>query len=537
MHSAVSAAARWTPLPAAGALLLCSCALLPPAPPPNDHIGSYPGRPRPATAPAPSTTAAATRPAAGPLTVSLDEAILMALERNQGLSVQRIDPSIFREIEQQERAAFDLDAIVEAASARRREPGTDPPVVIWTDKTVDAALSQRLPTGTDYSVGITGSRLTSNLRNDRYVTRVGLTVNQALLRGAGLNVNLATIRQAAIDTRISEYELRRFAEVLLADVESTYWDYALAQRTIEIVTNAMTLAEQQVVETRERINVGKLPETELAAAAAELARRRENLINARSRLATTRLRLLRLLNPADEDFWGRQVVLTSVPSRPAADLDDVETYVQVALRMRPELNQARLAVRREDLELVRTRNGLLPRMDAFIEFGMTGYSDSFGTSLRNIARDKYDVLVGVALQYPPANRAAEARHQREVFTRQRAVRAVDNLAQLVQVDVRSAYIEVARAQEQVAATAATRRFQEETLRAETEKFRVGKSVSFLVAQAQRDLLDSQISEVRAVVAYLQALINLHLQSGALLQRRGIAAPGAAAVDPSAPPRR
>ena len=54
---------------------------------------------------------------------------------------------------------------------------------------------------------------------------------------------------------------------------------------------------------------------------------------------------------------------------------------------------------------------------------------------------------------------------------------------------------------------------------------MGKSTSFLVAQAQRDLLASRIAEVRAIVNYLKALIDLYRQDGSLLERRGIAAPG------------
>ena len=68
-------------------------------------------------------------------------------------------------------------------------------------------------------------------------------------------------------------------------------------------------------------------------------------------------------------------------------------------------------------------------------------------------------------------------------------------------------------------------FDEEKLRTETEKLRVGKSTSFLVAQAQRDLLVSRIAEVRALANYLKALIDLYRQDGSLLERRGIAAPG------------
>jgi outer membrane protein TolC len=95
----------------------------------------------------------------------------------------------------------------------------------------------------------------------------------------------------------------------------------------------------------------------------------------------------------------------------------------------------------------------------------------------------------------------------------------------VEVDVRTAYIEVNRTKQQIGASSVTRMFNEDKLRTETEKLRVGKSTSFLVAQAQRDLLVSRIAEVRALANYLKALIDLYRQDGSLLERRGISAPG------------
>ncbi len=106
-------------------------------------------------------------------------------------------------------------------------------------------------------------------------------------------------------------------------------------------------------------------------------------------------------------------------------------------------------------------------------------------------------------------------------------RASNNLAQLVQIDVRIAYIEVNRTREQVTATAATRKFQEEKFRAETEKFKVGKSTTLLVAQTQRDLVAGRISEIKAMVSYLKALVELYRLEGSLLNRRGISSPVAA----------
>jgi len=324
--------------------------------------------------------------------------------------------------------------------------------------------------------------------------------------------------------------LRGFAETLVADVEQTCWDYALAQRQIDIFTQSLKLAEQQRRETLERIRIGKLAETEVAAAEAEVARRREALINARSDLAKTRLRLLHLLNPPGANLWQRAVEFHDQPAVPDSALDDVESHVAVALRMRPDLNETRLQVSRGDLELVKTKNGLLPKLDLFITLGKTGYSNSFGPSWRDLGGEGYDIAGGLAFEYPLGNREPRALHERAALSRRQAEEAVDNLAQLVQVDVRSAYIEAQRAREQVAATAATRKFQEETLRAETEKFRVGKSTTLLVAQAQRDLVASQIAEVEAVVTLLKGLVDLYRLEGSLLDRRGIAAPGRRPAD-------
>lgn len=75
------------------------------------------------------------------------------------------------------------------------------------------------------------------------------------------------------------------------------------------------------------------------------------------------------------------------------------------------------------------------------------------------------------------------------------------------------------------ATAATRKYQEETVRSETEKFRVGKSTTLLVAQAERDLLVSRLAETQAVANHLKALVQLYRLDGSLLERRGIQAPG------------
>ncbi|MDZ7696151.1 MAG: TolC family protein [Deltaproteobacteria bacterium] len=302
-------------------------------------------------------------------------------------------------------------------------------------------------------------------------------------------------------------------------------DYALARRQVEIFEESLKIARQQLDETRALIEVGRLAKSELPAVQAELAAQEQGLINARSERDSVRLRLLRLLNPPGPDLWSRELDLIYQPTLPDVKLEDVASYVEVSMRMRPVLNETRLRILSDDLELVKTKNGLLPLLDLFITLGKSGYSNSFGDSIRNLDGSNYDAFAGFRFEYPISNREATALHQRALLRREQGERALGNLSQLVELDVRNAYIEVNRAKQQIAASTATRMFDEEALRVESEKLRVGKSTSLLVAQAQRDLLVSRIAEVEALANYIKSLINLYLQDGSLLDRRGVAAPG------------
>jgi outer membrane protein len=514
------------------ALLLSSCASEYPASSPNTVEP-----PPKATTPQQSESPPAdvNNAAKAPLKIGIHEAILMAMENNQSLIVERMNPEIQKTFEQEELAVFDPLIIPEASSRRTvgdrlSRAGFSTESQIVDSITGSISIDKLFPTGTAVGLEASTSYTDSSLYSDTFTAnRIGFSVTQALLRGMDYQANMARVNQARIDTRISEYELRGFTEIVLEQVEDKFWDYALAQRQIDIYTDSLNLAEKQMTEAEERIKIGDLAETELAAAQAEVALRRENLINARSTLAKEHIDLLRLLNPSGGIDWNRQVMLEYDTSPPDVRLDDVENHVQLALRMRPDLNQARLQIKRGDLEVVRTKNGLLPRMDMFISFGKSGYADTFNRALKNMDEGSYDVTWGLAMEDSPINRSARAQYTRAIAGKQQLHKALENLRQLVQVDVRSAYIEVTRAQEQISATTATRKFQEEKLRAETEKFRVGKSTSLLVGQAQRDFVASQIAEIQAVANYLKSLVALYRLEGSLLQRRGLAAPGAEPV--------
>lgn len=475
----------------------------------------------------------------GPLRLSVEAAVLLALRNNRSLQVEQLEPVIAGTFEEVERALYDPEVFAEVQLAREEVQQTDRATgqqfgVAGESRAVLAGVRQFFPTGTDVELTLAQQQTDSDRTPEQQDARVGLTLTQALLQGGSLEANLAAIRQAEIDTLASVYELRGFAELLVADVELAYWDYVLARRQIEIFEQSLEVARQQLRDTERRIGVGQLAETELAAARAEAALREQGLIDARSALERTRLELLRLLNPPSAAGWDRPLEALEEPTLPDLPLDRLEDHVALGLLLRPDLNQARLEVQRGRLEVVQTRNGLLPVLDLFVTLGKTGFADSFGGSFRAIDEPGYDLAAGLRASYPIGNRAAEAFHRRALASRDQAIRSVGNFAQLVSLDVRTAWLEVARAREQVEASAVTRAAQEEVLRAESVKFRVGNATAFSVAQAQRDLLEAQIAEIEAAVAYRQSLVELYRLEGTLLKRRGIDAPGSRPVQIALP---
>jgi outer membrane protein len=453
----------------------------------------------------------------GSLSLSLREALLLAMEHSSSLKVERLNPEIRRTFELAEQAAS--DPRLEVSAAQTWNPETRGPVPA---SGAAAGLSLSLPTGTSLSGSASASW------QDPQAVSLDAALTQSLLQGGGTAVNLARLRQARLDTFASRFGLQGFAASLAAQVESAYWDLYLAQRQQAIYRESLALAERQAAETEVRIRVGKLAEIELAAAKAEVASRRDALATSEMQGETARQNLLLLINPPGSG-WDTRVELTDQPAPPQGPLDEVRAHVELGQRLRPDLNQARLEVQRGDLELIVTRNGLLPKLDLVLQIGKLGTTSSLSGNP--------ELSAGFSLEYIPGDRTARALNRRARLESRQAQEALGNLERLAESQIRSAYLAAQHTAKRVGTTATLRVLQEEKLRAETEKFRVGSSTSYLVAQAQRDLLASQLAEAQSAVDYLSAVLNLYLLEGSLLDRRGLSVAEAATMPSSSLPIR
>jgi outer membrane protein len=455
------------------------------------------------------------------LTLTVQDAVLLALEHNGSLIVEHIKTSIDKTYEKEELGVFDPVLSGDLSySAGEGTSGTNDS----GRGSVGAGVSFPFTTGTEIGGGLGISA------GDEVSLELSVDLSQELLKGGRRAANLAKVKQAELDSFSSEFELRGFTEALVASVENAYWDFLSAESEVEIYREGLLLADQQFVEIRERVSVGSIPGIELVASQAEVALRRKALLDAESRLERARLRILYLLNFPGDNLWEAQIVPSERPEIPSGGIDELQSHLESAIRMRPDLNQALLAKRHGELEVVKTKNGLLPRLDLFISMGKTGYSESFSGTALGLGEDGLDFDASLTFSYPIGNRQNRAQYNRALLTSRQAEVALENLKRLVELDVRSAYVEARSTREQIDTTVASRTLQEEKLKAEMEKFRVGRSTALLVAQSQRDLLDSMIAEEEALIGYLKSLINLYRQDGSLLLRRGIAVPSGSPVE-------
>ena len=478
------------------------------------------------TVPAPAVKSSAPIPPEDLSELSVEKAVLLALHNNRDLKVRQQTPVITGTFEQLERGNFDPELFVDTEYFKERAKETSRSSgeqfsVLGDEVATEAGLRQLLPTGTTIEAGLSQGRTVSNRAPEQQTARLGLSVTQSLLRGFGPAVNLASVRQAQLDTLASVNELRGFSEALLADTEIAYWNYILAKEEIAIFETSLAIARKQREEIELRIDVGILPEIEVAAARAEEALRVQALINARSLLEERRLHLLRLISPGPEGRLDQAFTAISDPRLAPEPITDLTDRLQLAEQSRPDLQEARLRLEQQRLETVVSRNGLLPKLDFFIALGKTGFADTVSDSFREMDGNTYDLSVGLSLAYLLGNRTARAQNLAAHASHQQALDAVANLQQIVQLDVHLAVNEVERSRLQIDASRATRSFQEQTLAAEKERFDVGASTALLVAQAQRDLLQARINEIEAIVNYRIALVKLYLAEGSLLDRRGI----------------
>lgn len=463
------------------------------------------------------------------LRLTLQEAVMMALENNKGLKLERVSVPLAEANLAEQRAIFDPTIVgqtqVGAENAKRLlGASTEFLDIFSSSQDYSVGLEKRFATGTELNLSLSTAATNRSLANgasNQQVSRLGLSFTQALLQGRDPAVNEALIREAELETRLVGHNLRGFAEALVADTETAFWDYLQAHQQYKLSQVALDLTREQLENTRERVAVGRVAGIEAVTLETEVALRQQEMIVARGTWRQRELELLRLLTPDGEKWSAYRLDLKEAVAVPQVYMDSLEEHVQLALQQRPELQQARVLAEQRELAVMRTRDGLLPVLDVFLTLGKTGYADAFWSSVGNLPGSGFDFATGFNFAYPLGARAAEAQFNRAKWSQVQQHEAIANLEQQVELDLRRAHLQVTVAQEQIQAAKLTRQLQQTRYEAERDRYQVGRTNAYQVVLSQRELLQSQIRETESLIAYLKALTQFYRFEGTLLQRHGV----------------
>ncbi|MCL2182952.1 MAG: TolC family protein [Chitinispirillia bacterium] len=463
---------------------------------------------------APSAVAPAALPPGKPRhNLSLEDALQRSIRDNPLVQIERINTGIAKSLEADNDAAYDPRLRASYTVSERAARGIA--------NSHDFAVSVTAPfsTGTTVEAGIGASPYSSakdSLMN--FQNSIGVTVTQALLQGRGAAANLVQLKKARLDIDIRQEELAAYAQRILADTERAYWDLRFSGEQMNIYKYSLELAQRLLYESEERLKLGGIAPIDLVAIRAEVASRERQLFDAQVSYDQKALYLKYLMNaPA---LWDAELALTDSASS-LSTADGIAEHIEAAKMFRTDYLVAFKQAEKGVLDLVQTKNGMMPKLDAFVSLQGLTPAETFPGALIPGSGISGAVSAGLTLNYPFKNRAAQERHRRTGFSLEQQKLSIENYAKLMEYEVRSAHMEVLRARQQVATAAEVGALQAQKLEAEQDKMDAGKSTGYAVLQVQRDVVSAQLDEAQARTAYTTALISLYTKDGTLLRRRGV----------------
>jgi outer membrane protein TolC len=468
--------------------------------------------------------------------LTLDEAVRLAVEKNLDIAVERLNPQAFDLAIAASKAAY-LPTVTSTLGQNNQVQLPTSQLIggqrVSNDTiTYNAGLGQNVPWGGGtFLMTWNNRKLDSsssfNTFNPQYSSTLTAVFTQPLLRNFGTDTNRTDLLLSLIDRDVADIQLRGTVTNTLADVRNAYWDLVYALQAVDVAQESLQLAEKLVEDNRVRVEVGTMAEIDVVQAEAEAATRRQTLAQTEATWRTSELALKRLIVESTEDpLWRARLDPTDRPSFSAAPVD-VESAVQRALDQRTDLVQSRKSLETSDVNLRFLRNQSLPGLDLLASYGLQGiggtsfiregglgspiiqtipggYADAL-TRISNREFPSWNVQLNV--NYPIGTSAADANYARARVERNQSLAQIRALELQVATEVTNAALQLESNLKSLEAATAARELAERRLEAEQSKFEVGISTNFLVVQAQRDLSDAQNAELRALADYRKSTVE------------------------------
>jgi len=421
-------------------------------------------------------------------------------------------------------------------------------------------------TGTTFFTAWDNSRnsasLSANLFNPSVQSTIFAGFQQQLLNGFGRSVNTRNIRIAKNNRKIADWAFTQQAITTVTSTINAYWELVFATENVKVQQQAVTVAEKLYNDNKKQLEIGTMAPLEVTRAESELATNRQNLIVAQTLELQDQQALKNAIskNPLAPNFVNVQIIPTDLPSRPETiEAPTFEEAVKEAFAKRPELQEEALNLLNSGIDLKATRNALLPTATLTAQYGSVGLAGNqakfttttvagapvvdangnpipneflpathftpngiaqagFGDALSAAFHNNFpDYQVTLNVQIPIRNRSAQADNQRAILTQRWLEAQLQLMKNAAMLDVRNTYIALTQDRAQVDAASKARELQQQTFDAEQKKYQLGASTVYLVIQTQRDLINAQGTELRALANLAEAKANYERAVGRTLE--------------------
>jgi outer membrane protein len=364
-------------------------------------------------------------------------------------------------------------------------------------------------------------------------------VTQPLLRGRQRSTNLRFIRIARIDQKVSRLIFEQQLIETVAGVSRLYFDLVSLGENIGVQQESLAAAERLYQDDKAQVDQGTLAPIELTRTQSLRSSSRLALIQAegeyRQQEAIVREQLFRSLGDPVANFTA--IVPTDTITVPDdVPALDVAALIGDALANRPDLAQASLQVKGNEISAQASRDSVKPVLNAYANVQTRGSSLAAFTSLGSPGTDAVIVSPdlfqgglrlstiyqgGLQIQLPLRNRIAQADAARDAIQLRQSQARTLKLENDVRQQIESAAIALETAHQAYAAAVESRDYQQQLLQSEIDKFSVGASTNFLIVQDQAYLAQARSTEVAARSDWMKAQIALDRALGNLLEKNNI----------------
>ncbi len=456
------------------------------------------------------------------IALTLEGCRASALAHNLDLRVALVDPAIANERLSEQESAFEALFFLNATQAQTDTPTASRLTSAQQEFTsIEPGVRIPLRTGGSVEVSAPFTRIETNNQfstlNPAYTSDLELTLSQPLLRNAGRFVSTSAILIAGYNRQISEAQTKLRVLAQLASVDRAYWRLYQARQELRVRQEQYEIAMEQLASARRRVEAGDAPEIEVTRAQAGVADRLEAIISAENQVLVRQRELKRLINMPGLDVDSPQAIETATPPDPVRFRLDRRVLADRAVRERMEMLELELSLLVDAANIEVAENALLPVLDATLSYTINGLGPTEGDALDILAENDFeDWSVGLRAEAPLGNGAARARLRQALLTRLQRLSSRAQREQTIRQEVADAVDAIEATWQRILAARQSVVLNRRALEGEQRQFRAGESTSTDVLNAASRLGDAQLGEIRALVDYQIAQIDLAAATGSLL---------------------